>query len=282
MAKNVIVVSGATGSVGREVVSQLLDARASVRALVRDPDSADLPAAVDVARADLSDAASLTGALADAQNVFLVWPFTSPQAATEIAPAVVETIARAAQRIVYLSAEAAERKLDSFWATLERLVERSAAEWTFLRPTGFAKNTLMWADQIRTTGIVRWPYAAAARSLIDERDVAAVAARALTEDRHRSATYVLSGPATLTQTEQVQAIGEAIGRPLHFEEISPQDVRPALAEALGDESFADSALQTLAGFVEQPERTTSVAEEVTGRPAHTFIEWAHHHSADFL
>ena len=276
------MVSGATGSVGREVVSQLLDTGARVRALTRNPDRANLPAAVDVAHVDMSSPASLTGPLADVRSVFLVWPFTSPEAASEIAPAVVEAIAGVAQRIVYLSAEAAERRPESFWASLERLVERSRAEWTFLRPTGFAKNTLMWADQIRTTGVVRWPYAAAARSLIDERDVAAVAVRALTDDRHGRATYVLSGPATLTQAEQVQAIGEAIGRPLRFEEVSPEDVRPALVESLGDEPFADGALRTWAGFVDQPERTTSVVEEVVGRPAHSFLEWARYHADDFL
>jgi uncharacterized protein YbjT (DUF2867 family) len=129
---------------------------------------------------------------------------------------------------------------------------------------------------------VRWPYAAAARSLIDERDIAAVAVRALTENRHGRATYVLSGPATLTQAEQVQAISEAIGRPLRFEEVSPDDVRPALVESLGGESFADGALQTWVAFVDQPERTTAVVENVIGRPAHSFPEWARHHADDFL
>jgi uncharacterized protein YbjT (DUF2867 family) len=86
----------------------------------------------------------------------------------------------------------------------------------------------------------------------------------------------------LTQAEQVQAIGEAIGRPPRFEEVSPEDVRPALVESLADDAFADGALQIWAGFVDQPERTTSVVEEVVGRPAHSFLEWARHHTDDFL
>jgi uncharacterized protein YbjT (DUF2867 family) len=96
---------------------------------------------------------------------------------------VVEAIADRASRIVYLSAQAAAERPDWFWATVERQIEGSGAAWTFLRPTGFAANTLMWAPQIRESDVVRWPYGDAARSLIHERDIAAVAARALTARR---------------------------------------------------------------------------------------------------
>lgn len=90
-------------------------------------------------------------------------------------------IARHARHVVYLSAEAAASDPESFWAVLEQLIERSGTAWTFLRPTGFAKNTLGWAEQIRADGVVRQPYGQAARSMIDERDIAAVDVRALTE-----------------------------------------------------------------------------------------------------
>jgi len=276
-----ILVTGATGTVGRQVVSQLLDTGSDVRALVRDPDSADLPGGVELLRGDLSDPASLAAALDSVGAVFLVWPFTSPEAATDIAPGVVEMIAEQGRRIVYLSADAAGGKPESFWAKLERLVQHSAAEWTLLRPTGFAKNTLMWAEQIRTDGVVRWPYAEAARSLIHEADIAAVAVRALTQDGHTGQTYVLTGPETLTQTEQVHAIGEAIARPLRFEEISPDQARPGLVAALGDEAFADGALHAWATFVTQLERVTSTVQEITGTPARTLREWAADHADDF-
>jgi len=276
-----ILVTGATGTVGRQVVSQLLDTGSDVRALVRDPDSADLPGGVELLRGDLSDPASLAAALDSVGAVFLVWPFTSPEAATDIAPGVVEMIAEQGRRIVYLSADAAGGKPESFWAKLERLVQHSAAEWTLLRPTGFAKNTLMWAEQIRTDGVVRWPYAEAARSLIHEADIAAVAVRALTQDGHTGQTYVLPGPETLTQTEQVHAIGEAIARPLRFEEISPDEARPGLVAALGDEAFADGALHAWATFVTQLERVTSTVQEITGTPARTLREWAADHADDF-
>ena len=139
----------------------------------------------------------------------------------------------------------------------------------------------MWADQIRAEGVVRWPYAAAARSLIHEADIAAVAVHALTEDGHSGKTYVLTGPQALTQTDQVHAIGQAIGRSLRFDEISREQARPGLLEAFGDEAFADGALDTWATFVNDPERVTSTVQEITGRPARTLRDWATDHADDF-
>jgi uncharacterized protein YbjT (DUF2867 family) len=272
-----ILVAGATGTVGRELAAQLSDSGTAVRALVRDPESVNLPAGVELMRGDLADPASLSSPLEGVETMFLIWPFTSERAATEIAPPVVAAITQRVQRVVYLSADAAADNADRFWARLERLIERSAHEFTFLRPTGFAKNTLMWASQIRAGEVVRWPYGAAARSLIDERDIAAVALRALTETGHTGATC----PRTLTQIEQLGAIAEAIGRSLRWEEISRKDARPALVTAFGDGAFADSALDTWARFVVAPERTTQTVQEITGSPAHSLGEWAAHHADDF-
>jgi uncharacterized protein YbjT (DUF2867 family) len=276
-----ILIAGATGTVGRELVARLSERQIAVRALVRDPESANLPAGVELVRGDLADPAGLGASLDGIERMFLVWPFTSERAATEFAPTVVEAIAQRVRRVVYLSADAATDNPDRFWARLERLIERSAAEFTFLRPTGFAKNTLMWAPQISSGDVVRWPYGAAARSLIDERDIAAVAARALIEDGHAGKTYVLSGPEALTQIEQLDAIGEAIGRPLRWEEISREEARPGLVAAFGEEAFADSALDTWARFAVAPERTTQTVHEITGSPAHSLREWATHHADDF-
>lgn len=272
-----IAVTGATGNVGRHVVSQLLERGVAVRALTRGPDSAALPDAVDVVGADLSAPDTLDADVAGVDAVFLLWPFTSPAAAASLAPRVVDTIARHARRIVYLSAEVAGRQPD----VLEGLIARSGVQWTFLRPTGFAANTLMWAPQIRADGVVRWPYGEAARSLIHERDIAAVAVRSLIEDGHDGARYVLSGPETLTQAEQVRAIGEAIGRPVRWEELPRQEARSQLAEAFGDAAFADGALEAWAAFVDQPERVTSTVEEVTGVAARSFPQWALDHAEDF-
>jgi uncharacterized protein YbjT (DUF2867 family) len=264
-------VTGATGKVGRHVVAGLLDREVAVRALVRDPDSASLPEQVELVPGDLSHPESLDGRVEDPDSVFLVWPFLSADGAEDAA----DVLAAPGRRLIYLSAEAAARRPDSFWALVEQAIERSPSEWTFLRPTGFAANTLMWADQIREGDVVRWIYGDAARSLIDERDIATVAVQALTEPGHARRRYVLSGPEALSQAEQVREIGGAIGRELHWEELSRDQVEEQL------DGVPDTALDTWAGFVQAPEVVTSTVQELTGRPARSFAEWARDHAEAF-
>ena len=263
-----ILVTGATGTVGRQVVAQLRERGMPVRAVTRNPGSAGLPAGVEVVRADLADPASLEPHLAGVDAVFLVWPFTSPEQAAGPGARVVEVLARHVSRFVYLSAQAAAGRPDSFWATMERLIEGTGAAWTFLRPTGFAVNTLMWADQIRGDGVVRWPYGAAARSLVHE-------------ERHAGQRYLLTGPEVITQADQVHIIGEVTGRTVRWEELAPSAARRELLAAWGDPGFVDSALTTWAGLVTQPEPVTQAVEEVTGVSARTFRQWAGDHISDF-
>lgn len=276
-----ILVTGATGTVGRQVVTQLSEQGVPVRAITRHPTSARMPAGVEIVYGDLADLASLEPHLADADAVFLVWPFTDPGLAVGLGGQVVETLARHVTRFVYLSAQAAEGRPDSFWAVMERLIEGSGAGWTFLRPTGFAANTLMWADQIRGQGVVRWPYGAATRSLIHEHDLAAVAVQTLTEDGHARQRYLLTGPEAISQADQVRIIGETAGRAVRWEELSPNEARPQLLNAWGDPGFVDSALATWAGLATQPEPVTRVVEEITGVRARTFRQWAADHASDF-
>ncbi len=298
--QSVILVTGATGHVGRHVVSQLLHTSAAVRALVRNPSSANLPSPVEVVRGDLSDPDTLNACLVGVEAVFLMWPFPTATAA----PAVLDAVKKHARRIVYLSSVSVrddlERQSDpisAFHADIEHVIEQSGLEWTMLRPSGFATNTLLWAPQIRADGVVRWPYGAAARSLIHERDIAAVAIRALTEEGHAGAKYVLTGPEALTQVEQMHTIGEVIGRPLRYDEIEPAAARKLLLTAWGVPSFVarllllltnarprrmvDGALDAWAKFVTEPELISPMVEEVTGVPARTFREWATDHAADF-
>ena len=203
------------------------------------------------------------------EAVFLVWPFFTVEGASD-------TLGTHTRRIVYLSAEAAGRRPGSSWAAVESTIEDSAIEWTFLRPTGFAANTLMWADQIRASPVVRWPYGQTARSLIHERDIAAVAVRALREEGHVGARHVLTGPEALTQAEQARTIGEAIGRTVRWEELSREEAQGRLAGLV-----PDTALDTWASFVDTPEAVTSTVEDVTGNPARGFAEWAREHADDF-
>ncbi|MFI7636713.1 NAD(P)H-binding protein [Nonomuraea sp. NPDC049400] len=277
---NRILVTGATGNVGREVLTQLVSVGGPVRALVRT--ARRLDAGVEAAEGDLSRPDTLAQALADVETVFLVWPFLT----TEGAPAVLDVIRGHARRVVYLSSsgvnDEAGRQTDpinQLHADMESLIKKSGLEWTFLRADTIASNTRGWAAQIRGTGVVRGPDIAAT-AVVDPRDVAAVAARVLADDGHVGATYVLTGPEVVSRAQQVRAIGEAVGRPLRFEEVPVETAReqmladgmpPALVEAL----LASAEQRPHAGLI------TSAVEEITGTPARTFRQWAADHVDDF-
>ena len=228
-----LLIIGATGTIGRQVVAQLPTEGVQIRALARNPATAALPPHIEVVRGDLTLPDTLDECLAGVDTVLLVW--TAPPPA--VAPAL-DRIAKHAPRIVYLSAPLKTphplfqqpSPLRALGVRIEQLIETSGLEWTFLRPGMFAANALAWwAPQIRAgVGVVRWPHAAAPTAPIHERDIAAVAVRALCEDGHAGAEYVLTGPQSLTQSEQLSIIGDVIGRPLRMEEISPEEARTAL------------------------------------------------------
>ena len=202
------------------------------------------------------------------------------------APAAVDRMARYAGRIVFLSAP--HRTAHPFFqqanpvaamqAEIERLIEASSLRWTFVRPGMFAANALSWwAPQVRAGDVVRWPYAEAPTAPIHERDTAAVAVRALLEDGHDGAEYVLTGPESLSQLEQVVTIGEVIGRSLRYEEVSPDAARRELSPA----SAMDMLLDAWAAAIGQPAFVTSTVAEITGRRARTFREWVVDHASEF-
>ncbi|WP_336206598.1 NAD(P)H-binding protein [Nonomuraea sp. LPB2021202275-12-8] len=260
-----VLVTGATGTVGRQVTAQLLEAGAEVRALTRSP--------VGGVRGDLSRPDSLRTAVEGVEAVFLVWPFAS----AEGLEAVLAVAAESARRVVYLSSAAVrdhERRA-------ERLIERSGLEWTILRPHAFAANTLRWAEQIRASGLVREPYGLAAMSLVHERDIAAVAVRALTRPGHAGAVYELTGPHSLTQAEQARIIGEAVGRPVRWEETSPQDARRQMLARGWPPEAVDGILRAQSEMTTGPAPVTTTVQQVTADPARTFGSWAAEHAGAF-
>jgi uncharacterized protein YbjT (DUF2867 family) len=283
---NRILIIGATGNVGRQVLSQLLATGVRVRALARNPHTAGLPPHVDVVRGDLTLAGTLDECLDGVDAVFLVW--CAPPAA--VAPAL-ERIVRQTRRIVFLSSphktahpffQAGQpNPVAALHAEIERLIETSGRQWTFLRPGMFAANArFWWAPQIRAGDVVRWPHLAAPTAPIDERDIAAVAVRALCEEGHAGAEYVLTGPQSLSQFEQILTIGRVIGRSLRIEEISPNEARRELL-ALMPAFIVNMLLDAWAAGIGQPALVTSTVAEITGAPARTFRDWATDHAAEF-
>lgn len=271
-----VLVTGATGRVGGQVAAQLTAAGVPVRALVRNA----APPGVEAVRGDLTDPSTVEPAAKGVDAVFLVFPTLR---ADHVAPDVVEALTRDARHVVYLSAAGADPDaggIPGSHGRLERLLERSGAPWTFLRPSGFAANTLGWADQIRAGDVVRWFHGAATRALIHERDIAAVGVRALTEDGHAGARHHITGPDQLTQVQQLAAIGEAIGRPLRFEQLPPDVARRELFPD-APAGMADGIIAAHEAMVRHPEPVTDTVTELLGRPALTYRQWAADHAADF-
>ena len=145
----------------------------------------------------------------------------------------------------------------------------------------FASNVVhWWATPIRGAGVVRWPYGAAETAPIDERDIAAVAARALYEDGHAGGDYVLTGSESLSQAEQVSAIGAAIGRRIRFHELSPEEFRQEMAGRWPG-PVVDMLLAAWRATIGHPAFVTSTVADIVGSPARTFRQWAADHADAF-
>ena len=281
---NHILVIGGTGTVGRQVLSRLADRGTQVRALARNPSAARFPPQVEVVRGDLTLPETLDACLDGIDTVFLVW--TAPAAAD--APAL-ERIAKRTKRIVFLSAPLKTphplfqqpNPLRVVVEQIERLIENSGIQWTLLRPGMFAANAVSWsAPQIRAGDVVRWPHLGVPTAPIDERDIAAVAVRALCEDGHAGAEYVLTGPQSLSQFEQVSTIGRLIGHSLRIEEISPDEARRELL-TIGPLPAINMLLQAWDAAKGQPAHVTSTVAEITGAPPKTFFDWVTDNASEF-
>ena len=276
---------GATGTVGREVVAQLSATGAEVHALARHPDAVTFPEGVARIAGDLTIPESLDSALDGADAVFLVW--TAPSSAIEPA---LERVTRAVRRVVYLSAPLKTphpffqqpNPARAIPEKIERLIEGSAREWTFIRPGMFAANSVgFWADQIRRGDVVRWPYLDASTAPIGQRDIAEVSVHALCKDGHAGAEYVITGPESLTQREQIETIAEALGRSLQIEELTRNEARRELL-ATFPAPVIEMLLNAWEAALGQPAFVTSTVFDVTGHPARTFRQWVVDNAVDFI
>ncbi|MFJ7075908.1 NAD(P)H-binding protein [Streptomyces sp. NPDC098781] len=274
-----ILLTGATGKVGRYVTEGLTASGHHVRALTRTPGTAALPADVEVVQGDLEQPQTLPAALEGIDRMYL---FPVPETAHEVA-----AMARKAGvgHIVVLSSssvlEDESNPSHQHHRAVERAVEDSGADWTFVRPDEFAGNVLWkWGESIRTQSVVRAPYGKAARAIVHEADIAAVVVAALLEDGHAGAQYLVTGPQALTQIEQVSALAEAIGREIRFEELSREAGREAMSAYMPPE-VVEMLLDYLAESAVTPGPVSDAVRKVTGREARTFASWAADHADSF-
>lgn len=262
--------------VGRHVVGQLVMSGAEVRVLTRRPDSAGLPTEVEVTGGDLGKPESLASAFDGIDRMYLI--------AAGDTRGVVDVAERAGvRRVVMLSSASAgfnDYPGGEFHRAAERAVEDSGLEWTHVRPGMFMTNLLDWADAIRAEGVVKAPYAAARQAPVHELDIAAVAGTALLSEGHAKKIYTLSGPESLTKSEQVLAIGETIGRDIRFEELAPEQWREHVKVEIPP-FVVDLLLALWARTTNNPEPVLTTVREILGQPARTLTEWAADHAADF-
>ncbi|MFJ2904317.1 SDR family oxidoreductase [Streptomyces sp. NPDC087212] len=277
-----IVVTGATGNIGRPLTRALADAGQRVTAVSRH--AAALPDGVRHLAADLADPAGLQPVLAGAKALFLL--LSGDLHAPDARPADLIRVAEAAgvRRVVLLSTQgAATRPLGAtrvVMRALEDTLRESGLEWAILRPGGFASNTLWWAESIRRRGVVAAPFGDVGLPIVDPADIAEVAAACLLEDRHNGAVHTLTGPEVITPREQTEALAAALGTPVRFHELTREEAKAGMALSMPAE-LADDTL-TILGAPNPAELAISPdIENVLGRAPRRFAEWASRNVAAF-
>ncbi|MGA4956953.1 NAD(P)H-binding protein [Streptomyces lavendulocolor] len=268
------LVTGATGTVGRQVVAELLRLGRPVRALTRDPAKADLPGDVEVVRGDLTDPESLTAALDGVSGLHLITFGGEYFAPLETGPRIVELARKAGVRRVTV--------LNGGGPTpLEDAVRASDLPWTVVTPVEFMANALEWADGIRTRDEVCEPFAGRLSAMVHEGDIGAVAAVALTEDGHAGQEYLVTGPELLTVRDKVDAIAAARGRAVRLVELSEEEAVARWRAEGRPQDVIDFLLEVYGDTPPEGRTVLDTVQKVTGRPARTFAEWARAHAGAF-
>lgn len=276
-----ILVTGATGNVGRELVEQLVEAGGRVRAVVRKPaDAARLPTGAEPVVADLNRPESLTDALQGVSGMHLLAGYDG------LERLLADASSAGVRHVVLQSSSSVptgdlDNAVAAYHIRSEQAIRDSGLDWTFLRPNTFMTNTLQWADAIRADDPVRAPFPDVAVSTIDPADIAAVAVAALTDGaRHAGAAYRLSGPRALTPADRARILGEVLGREIEVVGLSNEQAREELSAAM-PEPYVDAMFSFfVAGTVDETTVHPTV-EAVLGRPARSFAQWAEAHADAF-
>ncbi len=277
-----IVVTGATGNIGRPLVRALADAGEQVTAVSRR--AAEVPEGGRHVVADLADPASLEPALTGAKALFLL--LSGDLHAVGANP--VDLVAKAAdagvRRVVLLSTLGVATR--PFGTTriamreLEDAVRESGLDWVLLRPGGFASNALWWAESVRTQGIVAAPFGDTGVPIIDPADIGEVAAACLRDDRNVGGVYELTGPAVITPRQQTEALAAALGKPVRFRELTRAEAKAGMMQSMPGE-LADDTLDILSSPTPAELRVSPDVEQILGRAPRSFADWAARNIAAF-
>jgi uncharacterized protein YbjT (DUF2867 family) len=274
-----ILVTGASGNVGGELVTALADAGQPVGALVRSPGQDRFPPGTEVVTGDLNDPFSLRPALDGTDGMFLLPGYADM-------PGVLAEARRAGvRRVVQLSGMSAgsgdmSNAVSAYMAMSERAVRESGLAWTVLRPAMFMSNTFQWLPQLRAGDVVRAPFGHVRAAVTDPADIAAVAAVALTRPGHEGRVYEVSGPEPLTAAERVAILGQALGRNLRFEAQTDEEARTEMSATM-PAKYVDAFFDFYVRGTLDESRVLPTVQDLTGRPPRTFAQWAAAHAAAF-
>jgi uncharacterized protein YbjT (DUF2867 family) len=274
-----ILVTGATGNVGGELVSALAGAGQPVRALARAGREQEFPPGVEAVTGDLNQPRSMRTALAGADAMFL-YPGYQDMAGT-----LAEARQAGVGRVVLMSGSSAAsgdtgNAVSRYMIESEDAVRASGLAWTMVRAFGFMSNTLQWVPQLREGDLVRAPFAGVPIAVVDPADIAAVAAAALTAAGHDGRVYTVSGPQALRPADRARILGEVLGRDLRFEGQPDDEARAEMSAAM-PASYVDAFFDFyVKGTLDESQPQPDVAE-VTGRPPRSFRQWAQAHASAF-
>ncbi|MFJ6770371.1 SDR family oxidoreductase [Kitasatospora sp. NPDC091257] len=280
-----IVVTGATGNIGRPLTRALAEAGQQVTAVSRHP--AAVPNGVRHLAADLAGPAGparLGPALTGASALFLLLSGDLHAAGGNPAGLIGEAAAAGVRRIVLLSSQGVVTR--PFGPTriamreLEDTLRESGPEWAILQPGGFASNALWWAESVRAQGLVAAPFGDVGVPIVDPADIAAVAAACLLDDRHAGGVYQLTGPEVITPRRQAAAIADALGSPVRFHELTRAEAGAAMSRAMPAE-LAEDTLDILGAPNPAELRISPDVQRVLGRAPRPFSAWAARNIAAF-
>jgi len=277
-----ILVTGATGHIGRELVPQLVKTGQPVRALVRDERKvAHLDPCVERAVGDLNNPETLIAAMQGVERVFLVTFET--QQDVNVLKAAKQVGVRHIVKLSTLEATQHVIQVGKWHYEREELIRASGLEWTFLRPGMFMSNSIdWWADSIKQQGAVYFPGGKGKVAPVDPRDVAAVAGAALAQPGHHGQAYELTGSELLSMDELVQIIGRVLGKPLQYTNIPPIAAKLWMLKSGMDKVLVNALMEMLASLRKnQGAIVTGTVEQVVGHPPRTFEAWCREHIAAF-
>ncbi|MCW3841992.1 NAD(P)H-binding protein [Micromonospora yasonensis] len=284
-----IVVTGATGNVGRTLVRLLTEANAQVTAVSRNITESDVPPGARAISADLTKPATLRPALDGAEAMFLLISGDFVSAAGNPSDVVSDILDDAKtsglKRIVMLSSQGVATRPESSshgstGGAIEDAVRRSGTDWTILRPGGFDSNAYAWAESIRAQRAVAAPFGDVGLPFIDPDDIAEVAAVTLLQDGHAGQIYELTGPALTSPRQRVEAISDALGQPIQFIEQTREEARAQMLQFM-PEPVVETTLAIIGEPTPAEQRISPDVEQILGRAPRTFADWAQRHIAAF-